>query len=118
MGRESMLSNINKMLRITTDDNRELTGKLLVFDRHMNVVLGDTVEVRPQTKKMAKEGVESTRELGLILLRGEHVVSVTVIPSDKDREAAAEEEPSKNAFDNAPKLKKAMGVKRPREEDN
>lgn len=115
-----MLHNINKTLRIITDDNRVVTGKLLVFDKHMNVVMGDVVETRPQTKKMEREGVEATRELGLILLRGEHVVSVTVLDggksnndSDNNKTGAS----SAERFANAPKAKKAGVQKRPREEE-
>lgn len=74
-----MIYHIHKRLKILTDDNRELTGELLVFDKHMNVVLSDVLETRPVTKKMEKEGIEGSRKLGLVLLRGEHVVSVTVL---------------------------------------
>lgn len=68
------MSYINKVLSITTDDGRELTGKLIVFDRHMNVVLSDVVEVRIVGQAKAKSSVE--RKLGLVLLRGEHIVSL------------------------------------------
>ncbi|EPY30774.1 small nuclear ribonucleoprotein B and B' [Strigomonas culicis] len=109
MGKSNMLHNINKQLRITVDDGRELLGKLLVYDKHMNVVLSDVEETRPQTKKMKEEGVTATRQLGLVLLRGEHVVSVTVLP-----DAHSKEEKEAN-FDKAPKQKKTA-VKRTRKE--
>ncbi|CUG85785.1 small nuclear ribonucleoprotein protein, putative [Bodo saltans] len=74
------MSYINNVLHITTDDNRELTGKLLVFDRHMNIVLSDVVETRVvggQGKKTAGGASSAVeRKLGLVLLRGEHVVSL------------------------------------------
>lgn len=132
MGRQSMLHHINKILRILTDDGRELTGKLLVFDKHMNVVLSSVVEKRPLTNKMKKEGVDPTRHLGLILLRGEHVVSVAVVqeeggnanvgrdvtgghrdPNVEGKKGMGEEALN---FSQAPKLKKAMAKKRPRDE--
>lgn len=106
MSKANMLNNINRTLKVAITDGREVTGKLLVYDQHMNVVLGDCTETRPQTKKMKQEGIKPTRELGLILLRGEHVLSVTVLKDDKKAEVS---------FDKAPKAKEA-GVKRAREE--
>lgn len=84
------------------DDGREVVGKLLVYDQHMNVVLSETTESRPQTKKMIEQNVKATRELGLILLRGEHIVSVTVL---QDTDAARGVKRAN--FDAAAKSKKA-----------
>ncbi|RNF27081.1 small nuclear ribonucleoprotein [Trypanosoma conorhini] len=118
MGRESMLHNINRTLQITLDDGRELTGKLLVYDRHMNVVLGDVTESRAETKKMKEAGISPKRSLGLVLLRGEHVISVTVLgggagggDDNGDGGAAAKGRPAN--FEKAPRAKLA-GVKRAR----
>lgn len=53
----------------------------MAFDRHMNIVLGDTEEYR---KIKAKKGSgiteerEEKRVLGLIILRGDSVVSLTI----------------------------------------
>ncbi|CCW63645.1 unnamed protein product [Phytomonas sp. EM1] len=110
MGRNNMLHNINRMLKVVLDDGREVLGKLLVYDQHMNVVLSDATETRPLTNKMREEGVNPTRSLGLILLRGEHVVSVTTLKAEKGEEAVAEK-----SFEKAPKSKKAV-AKRAREE--
>ncbi|KAG5501546.1 hypothetical protein JKF63_03376 [Porcisia hertigi] len=111
MGKYTMLHNINKVLCVLLDDGRSLTGKLLVFDKHMNVVLGDVVEERPQSKKMVEEGVSSKRQLGLILLRGEHVVSVTVKKDHENGVSGAAVN-----FSSAPKSVKATAVKRKRGE--
>lgn len=130
MGRQSMLYHINKVLRILTDDGRELTGKLLVFDKHMNVVLSNVTEKRNLTKKMKKEGVDPTRQLGLILLRGEHVVSVTVMAEDegttKSRDTVSPQNGGRGAdtsesedghhVSKAPTLNKSATKKRAREE--
>lgn len=136
MGRQSMLYHINKVLRILTDDGRELIGKLLVFDKHMNVVLSNVTEKRNLTKKMKKEGVDPTRQLGLILLRGEHVVSVTVMAGDegdsklggvsKSRDTGSPQEGGSGAnasvseeghhVSRAPTLNKSATKKRAREE--
>ncbi|RNF05714.1 small nuclear ribonucleoprotein [Trypanosoma rangeli] len=114
MGRESMLHNINRTLQITLDDGRELTGKLLVYDRHMNVVLGDVTESRAETKKMKEAGISPKRSLGLVLLRGEHVISVTVLGSsgnNGDADVATKGRPVN--FEKAPRVKLA-GAKRAR----
>jgi len=36
-----MLSLINYRLRVTLSDGRQITGQLLAFDAHMNVVLSE-----------------------------------------------------------------------------
>lgn len=37
-----MLSLINYRLRVTLNDGRQLTGQMLAFDPHMNLVLADS----------------------------------------------------------------------------
>ncbi len=73
---------------------------LLSFDKHMNLVLSDTIESRitkkshSQLKKHqqidGQEPVYEKRNLGLIILRGEQIVSLSiesngVISNVKDR---------------------------------
>jgi len=78
-----MLSLINWRLKVTINDGRALTGQMLAFDRHMNLVLADCEEfrrVRPK-KKAGEEPApeqEMKRTLGLVILRGETVVSLSV----------------------------------------
>lgn len=78
-----MLSLINWRLKVTINDGRALTGQMLAFDRHMNLVLADCEEfrrVRPK-KKPGEEPApeqEMKRSLGLVILRGETVVSLSV----------------------------------------
>jgi small nuclear ribonucleoprotein B and B' len=78
-----MLSLINWRLKVTINDGRALTGQMLAFDRHMNLVLADCEEfrrVRPKKKAGEEPAAEQEmkRTLGLVILRGEAVVSLSV----------------------------------------
>ena len=69
-----------------------LVGTFMAFDRHMNMVLGDTEEYRRIKSKKGSgisEDKEEKRTLGLIVLRGDSVVSLTIEgpppPDDDDK---------------------------------
>ncbi|KAJ6819509.1 small nuclear ribonucleoprotein-associated protein B [Iris pallida] len=98
---------INYWMRVTIQDGRQLVGKFMAFDRHINLVLGDCEEFRklPPSKTATKgaaadskpsaaavEEHEDRRTLGLVLLRGEEVVSMTVegpLPPEDSRSHGA-----------------------------
>ncbi|KAJ1492448.1 hypothetical protein T484DRAFT_1576159, partial [Baffinella frigidus] len=74
-----ILQYVNYRMRVTADDGRQFVGKFMAFDKHMNLVLGDAEEFRRLTVRGGKgEEREERRSLGLIIVRGESVVSLTV----------------------------------------
>jgi small nuclear ribonucleoprotein B and B' len=88
-----MMNLINFRLRITLSDSRVLTGQMLAFDKHMNLVLADCEEFRKVKSKAgtAQQDREQKRTLGLVILRGETIVSLSVDgpppPSAEDQKA-------------------------------
>ncbi|TPX15594.1 uncharacterized protein E0L32_004292 [Thyridium curvatum] len=86
-----MAGYINYRMRVTLNDGRQMTGQMLAFDKHMNIVLADTEEFRRIKRKQAKPAVpgkegaasqtieqEEKRTLGLTIVRGAHIVSLSV----------------------------------------
>lgn len=76
---------VNCRVRVTLTDGRTMLGQLLAFDKHMNLVLADCEEFRLTKKQKStpspKTSSDSTlgqmrRTLGMILLRGETIVSM------------------------------------------
>ena len=79
VGRQSkFLIWINYRVRVTIQDSRMLVGTFLAFDKHMNLVLSDTEEfIKIKGKKPGDVDREQKRALGLVLLRGENIVSLS-----------------------------------------
>lgn len=74
MARRSKLqSYISHRVNITAKDGASITGTLLAFDKSMNLVVDEAKELH-----RSKE-----RNLGLVVLRGETVVSLSLEPVSK-----------------------------------
>lgn len=62
---------VEKRVSLLIKDGRILEGKLTGFDEYMNMVLEDTVET-------PSDG-EGERRLGCVVLRGNNVVSISIL---------------------------------------
>ena len=60
---------VNQKLSILLKDGRVVEGKLSGYDEYMNMVLNDVEETNNETK----------RRLGTVILRGNNVVSISLI---------------------------------------
>eukprot|EP00569_Conticribra_weissflogii_P014956 CAMPEP_0171403674 /NCGR_PEP_ID=MMETSP0880-20121228/11793_1 /TAXON_ID=67004 /ORGANISM="Thalassiosira weissflogii, Strain CCMP1336" /LENGTH=109 /DNA_ID=CAMNT_0011918693 /DNA_START=80 /DNA_END=406 /DNA_ORIENTATION=+ len=81
-----LLRYVEHRLRVSLVDGRTIIGTFLAFDKHLNLVLVDTEEFRTLRNTNGKSGGRAAiieerqekRSLGLIILRGENVVSIAV----------------------------------------
>ncbi|KAJ5373870.1 hypothetical protein N7517_005876 [Penicillium concentricum] len=87
MASHKMQNLINYRMRVTLNDGRQMTGSMLAFDKHMNLVLADTEEFRRIKRKSKPTAgpanapmveAEEKRSLGLTIVRGTQVVSCSV----------------------------------------
>jgi len=76
-----MMYHVGYRMKVTMQDGRTFVGIFKAFDKHMNVILCDTEEFRRIRHKKSdgtREDKEEKRSMGLILLRGETIVTMTV----------------------------------------
>ena len=74
---------LNYRLRVTLNDGRNLVGQLLAFDSSLNLVLKECSEERVIKSKKGKADDDEEEEvirrtLGLTILRGDSIVTLTV----------------------------------------
>ncbi|OAF64694.1 hypothetical protein A3Q56_07586 [Intoshia linei] len=81
-GRTSkIMQYINYRIRVCLRDSRIFIGTFMAYDKHMNIIMHDTEEFRtiyPKKKSVNKVAHEEKRNLGFIIMRGEHIVSMTI----------------------------------------
>jgi len=70
---------INHRVSIVINDHRYFVGQMLGFDSHSNIVLKDCEEYRKQKKRKSGEALETKRNIGLMILRGDSVLRVDVV---------------------------------------
>merc|ERR1719263_1811648 len=70
---------LNYRVRITITDMRIFVGTFMAFDRHMNLVLADCEEFRRVKVGKGAEAQEKEvkRMIGMMILRGDNVLSLT-----------------------------------------
>lgn len=69
MARKSKFSFlIRRRVKVTLRDSRTVSGQLLAYDKCMNIVLSEAVDIRNG----------EARRIGLMILRGECIVSITL----------------------------------------
>lgn len=67
---------LNYRLRVTLSDGRNIVGQMIAFDKFMNLVLSEAEEFRRLKNSTADR--EEKRMLGLVVLRGDTIVSISV----------------------------------------
>ncbi|KAH8740458.1 hypothetical protein FG386_002970 [Cryptosporidium ryanae] len=81
---------INYRVRVTIQDDRVMVGELMAYDKHLNIVLSDCQEYR-QIKK-GGDSKELKRSLGLIMLRGENIVTLVAEAPPKNQQSKPAEQ--------------------------
>lgn len=71
-----LLQMINCRVKVILTDGKYMIGQLLAYDKHMNLVIDDCEEFRNTKSKTKENSKELRRSLGLVVIRGENVMSL------------------------------------------
>lgn len=85
MMREGAGGKMNVKVKVMLEDNTVVTGLLVCVDKHLNIVLKDGEEFRPTKGAPLPFQI---RSFGLVLIRGDNVVSIS-FPSSKNEDKGA-----------------------------
>lgn len=82
---------IHWRIKVTMNDQRELVGEFMAYDRHLNLVISECDELRTVKDKASGTAKVEKRTLGFVVVRGEEVVSLTPLarPAQHDSRAKA-----------------------------
>ncbi|CAI5716794.1 unnamed protein product [Hyaloperonospora brassicae] len=78
-GNSSLFQQLDKQVLMVLRDGRHLVGYLRSFDQYSNIILEDTFE------RHVADGLFCDIELGLNIIRGDNIVLVGELDSDKER---------------------------------
>lgn len=77
-GKSKFWNWIDHRVRVQLEDKRIMIGTLIGFDKHLNLILADAEEFRIIKPKSKEDPIrELKRPLGLLILRGDYVLSIT-----------------------------------------
>uniref|UniRef100_M4C101 U6 snRNA-associated Sm-like protein LSm1 n=2 Tax=Peronosporaceae TaxID=4777 RepID=M4C101_HYAAE len=79
-GNSSLFQQLDKQVLMVLRDGRHLVGYLRSFDQYSNIILEDTFE------RHVADGLFCDIELGLNIIRGDNIVLVGELDSDKERD--------------------------------
>lgn len=75
--------NIGKIVLVKLKGRRSVRGKIKGFDKQMNIVITDAIEVieRPSNNNNSEKGKEQEQEskVGDALIRGDNVITIAVL---------------------------------------
>ncbi|CAH0488607.1 unnamed protein product [Peronospora effusa] len=79
-GNSSLIQQLDKQVLMVLRDGRHLVGYLRSFDQYSNIILEDTFE------RHVSKGLFCDIELGLNIIRGDNIVLLGELDSDKERD--------------------------------
>ncbi|EPR79436.1 Small nuclear ribonucleoprotein [Spraguea lophii 42_110] len=79
---QPLKENINKKIIINLRSNKKLIGTLIKFDKHFNLILINAIEifkVKNKNSSIEQKLIYKERQIKKILVRGDNVISISLI---------------------------------------